>query len=243
MTQRVCIVGGGASGIAMLWCVAKAKQQGLGGWDYDVTLIHQPTAGLTGVGGHSCAYPVTVNGSEYWIDLGVQMIAPKMYPNTMCLLRLPEFAGIKLQPVELNISCAFPPVGGTTPYWGNFPGYQSTPLYQSGEADCSAFDHLMKAEPYLLAPLSAYLNANKNLFNDLDSFESDGQGSQPAAARRDGRHEPLPDLADRERTPPREPRHSPAHRQSPRSDGRHRLREQGRPRPSNTRSRHPVTSH
>ena len=173
MTTTVCIVGGGASGVALLWSLAKAKEQGLDGWDYDVTLIHQPTAGLpAGVGGHSCAYQVTVNGNEYSIDLGVQMIAPTMYPNTMCMVNLPEFGGIKLEPVDLNISCTFPPTGGSTPYWGNFPAYQGTPLYATGKADCLAFEKLMNAEPYLLAPLSAYLNAHSNQFNQLDHFET-----------------------------------------------------------------------
>jgi hypothetical protein len=171
MTQKVCVVGGGASGVALLWCIAKAKQHGLPGWDYDVTLIHEPTKGLAGVGGHSCVYTVTVNGNNYAIDLGVQMIAPKMYPNTMCMMNLPEFAAINLQPVELNISCTFPPDKGTTPYWGNFPAYQSTPLYLSGNADCATFESLMKAEPYLMAPLSAYLNANQSQFKDLAHFE------------------------------------------------------------------------
>ena len=87
MTQKVCIVGGGASGVALLWCLAKAQQQNTG--NFEITLVHddlvyvngQPQPGIPSLGGHSRTVPVTVNGTEYWIDLGVQMIAPVMYPN------------------------------------------------------------------------------------------------------------------------------------------------------------------
>ena len=172
MTQRVCIVGGGATGVTLLWALAKAKQQGFAGWDYDVTVLHEPTPGLSGLGGHSATYPVEVNGNTYEIDLGVQMVAPAMYPNMMCMLALPELASVKLAPVDLKISCAFPPSGGVTPYWGNFPAYQSTDLYEQHAADCAMFGQLLTDEPILLAPLANYLAANGSQFADLTSFES-----------------------------------------------------------------------
>jgi hypothetical protein len=46
------------------------------------------------------------------------MIAPIMYPGLMSMLDLPEFGPVKLQDIDLHISCTFPPENGTTPFWG-----------------------------------------------------------------------------------------------------------------------------
>jgi predicted NAD/FAD-binding protein len=115
--QRVCIVGGGAAGVGLAWSLAKASLLGVNRAAYDVTLVHD---GQT-VGGHSLSVPVTLGGKPVNIDCGVQMIAPTMYPLTLSMLALPEFASITLAPVDLRIACAFPgAVPNTAQYWGNF---------------------------------------------------------------------------------------------------------------------------
>src|SRR2546428_4802123 len=167
MAQSICIVGGGASGVGLAWCFAKAKQLGLRSEVPSITLLHdQPQ-----VGGHSYSVPVTVNGVTYDIDLGVQMIAPSVYPAVLSMLALPEFGGVALQGVPLNISCAFPPVG-TTPYWGNFAAYQSTPLWQAGKADCMTFQTVLANQPEPTDTLDQFLQANAAKFKNLQSFET-----------------------------------------------------------------------
>ena len=171
MAQKVCIVGGGASGVALLWCLAKAQQQNSG--DFEITLVHdvlvydngQPQPGIPSLGGHSRTVPVTVNGTEYWIDLGVQLIAPAMYPNMMSMLKLPQFSSVKMDPVPLKVACAFPGVtqGGPAQYWGNFPAYQTTSLYQQGASDAATFESLLKAQPGMLLSLQALLDADAEL--------------------------------------------------------------------------------
>ena len=61
MAQRVCIVGGGATGVALLWLLAK-KQQQQPTSQYEITLVHdvlvtdqngQPQPGVPSLGGHS----------------------------------------------------------------------------------------------------------------------------------------------------------------------------------------------
>jgi hypothetical protein len=180
VTQKVCIVGGGASGVALLWCLAKAQQQNTG--NFEITLVHddlvyvngQPQPGIPSLGGHSRTVPVTVNGTEYWIDLGVQMIAPVMYPNLMSMLKLPQFANVKMDPVPLKVSCAFPGTtpGGPAQYWGNFPAYQTTSLYQQGASDAATFEALLKAQPGLMLSLQTLLNSDTGLFKDLSTFET-----------------------------------------------------------------------
>src|SRR5262245_12286025 len=119
MTKSICIVGGGATGVALLWLLAKAQKRNPGAHQYEITLLHndlvkdkygQDQPGIPSLGGHSRSVAVEVNGKEYWIDLGVQMIAPAMYPNLMCMLQLPEFSGVKMARVPLKVSCAFPPI-------------------------------------------------------------------------------------------------------------------------------------
>src|SRR5215211_2476566 len=73
--QRICVIGGGAAGVGLVWSLAKATQLGLNRTPYQITLVHD---GLT-VGGHSLSVPVTLGGSQVHIDCGVQMLAPTMY--------------------------------------------------------------------------------------------------------------------------------------------------------------------
>jgi len=181
MTQRVCIVGGGATGVALLWLLAKTQQRHPSA-QYEITLVHkdvvkdkngQEQPGIPSLGGHSLSVPVEMNGTEYWIDLGVQMIAPKMYPNLMCMLKLPEFRGVQMDPVPLKVSCAFPPdaPGGPARYWGNFPSYQTTTLYQQRAGDAGIFESLMKTQPVLPTSLRVLLDAQKTRFSSYTDFE------------------------------------------------------------------------
>jgi hypothetical protein len=183
VTQKVCIVGGGASGVALAWCLAKAQQQKQKPSDqYQITLIHdvlieqngQPQPGIPSLGGHSRSVAVTVNGTQYWIDLGVQMVAPFMYPNMMSMLLLPQFSSVVMDDVPLKVSCAFPPTSpnGPAQYWGNFPGYNTTPLFQQGSADAATFETLMKVEPGLPVALDSLLGAENDLFKNFALFET-----------------------------------------------------------------------
>ena len=166
--QSICIVGGGVSGVGLAWCFAKAKQLKILNAVPSITLIHDQSQ----LGGHSYSYPVTVNGVTYDIDLGVQMIAPAGYPAVMSMLGQPEFQDVPLQDVPLNLSCAFPPVSGQTPYWGNFAGYQNTPLWQQGKADCATFQWLIETRPDVKATLAQFLQENAARFQNLQNFEN-----------------------------------------------------------------------
>jgi hypothetical protein len=134
MTKKVCIIGGGATGVALLWCLA---QDADACQEWEVTLIHdQPQ-----LGGHSLAYPVPRNGKTLYIDIGVQFISPMLYPNVHEMLKRPEFKS--RVPVfdydSLKIACSFPPDETGAPLnWGNFPAYQqgdNFALYSPAMAD------------------------------------------------------------------------------------------------------------
>jgi hypothetical protein len=117
--------------------------------------------------------PVTVNGVTYDIDLGVQMIAPSAYPAVLSMLALPEFKSVALQDVTLQVACSFPPVSGTTPYWGNLPAYQDTPLWNAGKADCATFQTLLANASDPTDTLDQFLQANAGKFQNLSQFEND----------------------------------------------------------------------
>ena len=167
MPLKVCIIGGGAAGVGLLWAMAKATQTHQAPDQYEITLLHDQNK----LGGHSWSYQVP--GTNYWIDLGVQMIAPVMYPNVMSMLHLPEMNGVTTQAVPLKVSCAFPPdATGATPYWGNFAAYQTTPLWQQGAADCTAFEALLLSQPFILATVRRFLEANRPAFQSLQDLRT-----------------------------------------------------------------------
>jgi cation diffusion facilitator CzcD-associated flavoprotein CzcO len=73
--RRVCIIGGGATGVALLWTLSqneKARRE----WDF--TLLHnQPE-----LGGHSLTYPVEHNGKTLmWISA----CSSSRHCSTMCI--------------------------------------------------------------------------------------------------------------------------------------------------------------
>lgn len=123
MANKICIVGGGATGAALLWMLSQDRKQ-----KWDVTLIHnQPS-----LGGHSLTQNVKWNGGTFPVDVGVQFISPMLYPNVNVMLKRPEFSS--RVPVtnynSLKIACGFPRNAQNQPVnWGNFPAYQTRPNF------------------------------------------------------------------------------------------------------------------
>ena len=142
--KNVCIIGGGATGVSLLWTLSQ-DAQAREGWD--ITLIHNQKT----VGGHSLTMQVAWDGKNFSaydpkkkpaplkifpVDIGVQFISPMMYPNVHVMLQRPEFSSrVPMNDYEsLKIACAFPRLNGKPMNWGNFPEYQQGPnfaLYNS----------------------------------------------------------------------------------------------------------------
>jgi NAD(P)-binding Rossmann-like domain len=126
--RRIAIVGGGASGVALAWCLTATPEIRR---EWDVTLLHDEDE----LGGHSRTIPVWFDDTgrghsgpapagrtTYPVDIGVQFVCPSLYPNLYRQLRLPEFAdrvALHRHPA-LRLSGAF----GGDMVWGNFPEYQ-----------------------------------------------------------------------------------------------------------------------
>lgn len=123
--KKVCIIGGGATGVALLWTLAQDKKAREA---WDITLIHNQSQ----LGGHSLTYAVEHNGKTFDIDIGVQFIAPMLYPNVHEMLQRPEFKS-RVEVFDYNdlrIACAFPQEDGKPMNWGNFPDYQQGDNFQ-----------------------------------------------------------------------------------------------------------------
>ena len=153
--KNVCIVGGGATGVALLWALAQdqaARQE------WNVTLIHDQPApsanGIGGVGGHSLTYYVPVPGKNKTlpIDIGVQFISPMMYPSVHVMLQRPEFQSrVPMNDYDsLKVAAAFPRLNGQPMNWGNFPAYQQGPnfaLYSNEmKLDANLFQDFIETE-------------------------------------------------------------------------------------------------
>lgn len=122
--ERVAIIGGGATGAALAWCLTRTSQP------RKVVLFHDEDQ----VGGHSRTIPIrfdaTGRGSvaddpdsedTYPVDIGVQFVCQSVYPNLYQQLKLPEFKDVTLvRHPALRMSGAF----GDDLVWGNFPDYQ-----------------------------------------------------------------------------------------------------------------------
>jgi hypothetical protein len=171
--KKVCIVGGGATGVSLLWAIsqdAQARQE------WDITLIHdQPT-----VGGHSLTYNVQQNGKTFPVDIGVQFISPMLYPNVHQMLQRPEFKArvpVRDYPA-LKIACAFPRDASGNPLnWGNFPDYQqgaNFSLYSSDmQFDIGEFEAFIEVS--LIAgwggkTLQDYFNNPPTPYKNQDQF-------------------------------------------------------------------------
>lgn len=116
-TKRVCIIGGGASGVSAAWALTRSSSGSI-----EVTLLHDDHE----LGGHSKTLQIEYRGKTYPIDVGVQFIAPLLYPNLMSMLALPDFArSVPMQVYnDLKISGAF-----KDGIWGSFPAYQKQPRF------------------------------------------------------------------------------------------------------------------
>lgn len=158
--KRVAIVGGGATGASLLWCLT--SQAGPRA-EIEATLFHDEPA----VGGHSLTIPVCfdedgrgrlaserdrIDGRQvYPVDIGVQFVCESIYPNLYRQLELPEFAGavrLKRHPA-LRMSGAF----GPGRIWGNFPDYQEAPRFGCYDAETRAlaerFERDVQRTPWL----------------------------------------------------------------------------------------------
>ena len=137
--KKVCIIGGGATGVALLWTLSQDKKARE---EWDITLIHNQSQ----LGGHSLTYAVEHNGTTFDIDIGVQFIAPMLYPNVHEMLQRPEFkARVEVFDYnDLRIACAFPKEDGNYMNWGNFPEYQQGEKFQlfnkEMQAESAAFE-------------------------------------------------------------------------------------------------------
>jgi predicted NAD/FAD-binding protein len=83
--ESVCIIGGGATGAALLWCLAQDDRARA---ETTVTLLHEGSD----LGGHSLTVPVSRGGKTLDVDLGVQLISPLIYANVRLMLGLDDFA-------------------------------------------------------------------------------------------------------------------------------------------------------
>ena len=166
--QKVCIVGGGATGVALLWALSQDPQASQ---EWDITLIHDQST----VGGHSLTYQVPWNGKTFPVDIGVQFISPMLYPNVHIMLQRPEFQSrvAVTEYDQLKIACAFPPENNNPLNWGNFPDYQQGPnfaLYSEDmQFDAGAFQAFIEISllegwgnktlaEYFASPPTAYRN-------------------------------------------------------------------------------------
>jgi hypothetical protein len=173
--KKVCIIGGGATGVSLLWALSQ-DPQARAAWD--ITLIHNQST----VGGHSLTYNVNWNGKSFPVDIGVQFISPMLYPNVHEMLKRPEFQSrVAVRDYDsLKIACAFPPGANNSPLnWGNFTDYQqgsNFALYSAEvKSDIQTFQDFVEVsliEGWGNKTLQEYFNAppipykNQQLFID-----------------------------------------------------------------------------
>ena len=173
--KKVCIIGGGATGVSLLWALSQ-DAQARAAWD--ITLIHNQST----VGGHSLTYNVSWNGKSFPVDIGVQFISPMLYPNVHEMLQRPEFKSrVAIRDYDsLKIACAFPPDKNGNPLnWGNFTDYQqgeNFALYTADvKSDIQTFQNFVEVsllEGWGNKTLQEYFNApptpykNQQLFID-----------------------------------------------------------------------------
>jgi hypothetical protein len=169
--KRIAVVGGGASGCALVWSLMRAPTDEL----VEVTLFHDEDE----VGGHSRTIPVFFDGAGkghvataaspapagakvYPVDIGVQFVCKTLYPNLYQQLELAEMrgsVGLTEHPA-LRLSGSFSP----TLNWGNFPAYQSGPRFEqcydaAARQHAAEFQHDVRWGPF--TPLDGITFATK----------------------------------------------------------------------------------
>ena len=147
--KKVAVIGGGATGAAMLWCLTRDAAQRDA---FEATLFHDDPS----LGGHSDTYFVEFDAAgkgtlapdmkpgAYAIDIGVQFVCEPVYPNLYEMLKLPEFDGVSKMALkrhpELRIASSF----RDDLNWGNFPDYQTGPRF----AACYTAEAVKHAEKF-----------------------------------------------------------------------------------------------
>ena len=101
----VCIVGGGASGIGLAWCLARAKQLGLATDDWQVTVLHSSPRTSAAIPTRQVTMDRQAGPAR---PRRYQIIAPAMYPRGLVDAEAPHFADVALDTVELRLASAFP---------------------------------------------------------------------------------------------------------------------------------------
>jgi hypothetical protein len=144
MKKRIAVVGGGASGVSLLWALASQDQTFA---ETETVLFHDEAT----VGGHSATIPVWFDrdgkghvatagtaAQVYPVDIGVQFVCSTLYPNLYKQLERPELHNaVQLTRHEaLKLSGVF----NDELVWGNFPAYQG-----------GRFDECFDAETHELA--------------------------------------------------------------------------------------------
>lgn len=135
--KEIAVVGGGATGGALLWSLTRGDAQRSG---FRPTLFHDDPS----LGGHSDTYFVEFDAQgkgtlapdmdphAFAIDIGVQFVCEPVYPNLYQMLKLPEFSGIQKMALKghpkLRIASAF----RDDINWGNFADYQAGPAFAKG---------------------------------------------------------------------------------------------------------------
>ena len=85
LKKRVCIVGGGASGLSLAWLATRCARVSS---EWDVTLLHDEEF----LGGHSHTIKVPIGERTVPVDIGVQFVSKAVYPHVTAMLELPELA-------------------------------------------------------------------------------------------------------------------------------------------------------
>lgn len=102
--RRVCIVGGGASGLSLAWLATGSPRVSS---EWEVTLLHDEAF----LGGHSHTIRVPIGDRTVPVDIGVQFVSPTVYPHVTAMLDLPEMkARVAMEPMPpLTFAAAFTP--------------------------------------------------------------------------------------------------------------------------------------
>lgn len=155
MRKRLAVIGGGASGAALLWCLSRAETP------YDVVLFHDEDE----VGGHSRTIEVVFEddgsarvampddrGRRYPVDIGVQFVGPSIYPNLYQQLDLDEFRHVTLvRHPRLRMSASFHDELG----WGNFSPYNHSSRFDGVLDEATLRDARRFERDAARAPLSS----------------------------------------------------------------------------------------
>ena len=179
--KQLCIVGGGPSGVGLLWTLA--QDPGICA-EWAVTIIHDQDHW----GGHCLTFDVTNpnTGKPVAVDIGVQFVTALANPNVAVMLESGDFptAAPLVDAPPLTVGAAFPRRNGLPMNWGNFPAYQTGDQFQlwheTGMAqNCEELQAFIAISPLLGyggRPLGQYLQDAgsgplKTPFTDLQDFE------------------------------------------------------------------------